>query len=297
MRIVVLGAAAGGGYPQWNCGCPNCNAVRAGSSRTEPRTQDSIALTADEASFHVVNASPDILAQIRGTPALHPRAPRHSPIRSLVLTNGDMDHVLGLFSLRESYPLRIYATAAVWRGLTERNVFFRTLQRFPGHTEWGPLRLDESVDLDGGLSMTPFAVPGKLPVHLERDSESSPEDNVGLVFRHHGKTAVYCSAAGALGSYTAHFEDADCIFFDGTFWSSAELVDLGLSKARAESMAHLPVGGERGSLRGLATVRCSRKIFTHLNNTNPLLLRGSEPHRETTAAGWEIACDGMEISL
>lgn len=296
MRVHVLGAAAGGGFPQWNCGCPNCQCVRAGSANTEPRTQDAVAVTVDDKAFVLVNASPDILAQIQRTPALAPRAARHSPIAAIVLTNGDLDHVLGLFSLRESYPLHVYATPAVWHGLRERNVMFRTLERFDGQVSFHPLSLDTATAVSPGLTVTPFAVPGKLPVHLERDTRPSAEDNVGLEFSAGGERVVCCGSAGAIGPYVERLEGAACVLFDGTFWSSDELVRLGLSTARAESMAHLPIGGDDGSLARLAHMGAARKVFTHVNNTNPILIRGSDERRRVEASGWEVAYDGMEIA-
>jgi pyrroloquinoline quinone biosynthesis protein B len=295
MRIRVLGAAAGGGFPQWNCGCANCREVRAGSARTEARTQDGILVTADADAFVLVNASPDVLSQIRETPALSPRRPRDSPIAAIVLTNGDMDHVLGLFSLRESYPLHVYATPAVWHGLRARNVMFRTLERFDGHITWHALSLDTKTALPGGLSVAAFAVPGKLPVHLESDTAPSLEDNVGLEFSAGGARAVYCAAAARMGDYVTRFDGARAVFFDGTFFSSDELVRLGLSKARAESMAHWPIGGTSGSLTALANVNVHRKVYTHINNTNPILIRRSDERTAVEAAGWEVAYDGMEI--
>lgn len=297
MRVHVLGSAAGGGFPQWNCGCTNCHEVRSGSARTEARTQDSIAVGGDGEALVLVNASPDILQQIQRTPALTPRQPRHSPIAAIVLTNGDMDHILGLFSLRESYPLHLYATAPVWHGLSERNVMFRTLQRFDGHITWHPLTLETPAQLPNGVTLVPFAVPGKLPVHLERDSTPSLEDNIGLEFISSGKRIVYCAAAGTTEDYVERFNGADCLLFDGTFWSSDELVRQGLSQARAESMAHLPIGGERGSLTRLAHIAAGRKIFTHINNSNPVLLRDSAERAEVERRGWEIAFDGMEIDV
>jgi len=268
-----------------------------GSTRTEARTQDSIALTGDGEAYVVVNASPDILTQIQRTPVLAPKEPRHSPIAAIVLTNGDMDHVLGLFSLRESYPLHLYATEPVWRGLRERNVMFRTLERFEGHVTWHPLALGVTAALPGGVSVTPFAVPGKLPVHLEKVTTPSEEDNVGLDFAAaDGARIVYAAAAGALGAYVARFDGAACVLFDGTFWSEDELVRLGLSRARAKSMAHLPIDGTGGSLAKLANVRAARKVYTHVNNTNPILLRGTDERARVEAAGWEVAYDGMEIS-
>jgi pyrroloquinoline quinone biosynthesis protein B len=300
VRVHVLGAAAGGGFPQWNCGCANCNEVRAGSERTEARTQDSIAVSGDGEAMVLVNASPDILVQIQRTRALAPRQPRHSPIAAIVLTNGDMDHIAGLFSLRENQPLQLYATPSVWRGLSERNVMFRTLQRFDGQVTWHPLALDTATALPGGVTLTPFAVPGKLPVHLERDTTPSAEDNIGLDFsasRAGGPRVVYCAAAGSLDAYVERCDGAGCVLFDGTFWSSDELVRQGLSKARAESMAHLPIGGDNGSLVRLAQLHAGRKIFTHINNSNPILLRGSPERIELEARGWEVAYDGMEIDV
>ena len=188
MRATVIGSAAGGGFPQWNCGCPNCVGVRAGRDGLLGRTQDSLAVTSNGERFALVNASPDILEQIKSTPALWPRAPRHTPIGAIILTNGDMDHVLGLFSLRESQPLAIYATPPVWSGL-EASVLVRTLKRFEGQVVFRPLAIGREVELADaageplGLRVRPFAAPGKLPVHLMGHAAESAEDNVGLSLR------------------------------------------------------------------------------------------------------------------
>jgi pyrroloquinoline quinone biosynthesis protein B len=292
MRVVVLGSAAGGGFPQWNCGCESCALARAGDPRVAARTQDSIAVTADGERWIVVNASPDILQQIKERPALHPRAPRNSPIAEIVLTNGDMDHVLGLFSLRESQPLVVRATAPVRRGI-EASVFVETLRRFEGQLTWGDLSLDARADLGAGLALTAFAARGKLPVHLERSTAPSPEDNVGLAFEHAGKRVVYLAAAASLDGVLDRVRGADVLFFDGTFWSEDELVARGLGKGRARDMAHMPVVE---SMRALADVPIGRKIFTHVNNTNPILVAGSPERAAIEAAGWELAFDGMEIT-
>ena len=300
MRVRVLGSAAGGGFPQWNCGCGNCALARAGDARVKPRTQDSIAFAAGGsdgagASWNVVNASPDIRAQIEANAVLHPRAARHTPIRSILLTNGDLDHVLGLFSLRESTPLVIWATDAVRAGLEERNAMMRTLHRFPEQITWKRLELGKSVELGDGTSVEARPVGGKAPVHLTGLAPSTPEDNVALWVRDGSRLVVYAAACASLDGLEAAFDDADVLFLDGTFWSSDELVAAGLSRARAEDMAHLPVGGERGSIARLAASRARRKIFTHVNNSNPILVEGSPEHRAVTAAGWEVAWDGMEI--
>lgn len=305
MRAIVIGSAAGGGFPQWNCGCPNCVGVREGRGDLLARTQDSVAVTSNGERFALVNASPDILAQIKATPALWPKAPRHTPIGAVVLTNGDMDHVLGLFSLRESQPLAIYATPPVWKGL-EASVLIRTLKRFEGQVVFRPLAIGEEVELadaagEGlGIRLRAFAAPGKLPVHLMGHAAASPEDNVGLSLRDSaGKDAGAIAYAAACAS----LEGVDlaghaAVLFDGTFHREDELVRLGLSKALARDMAHMPISGPGGSLAAagaLESMHNTRKIFTHVNNTNPILA-DTEERRAVLAAGWEIAFDGMEIA-
>ncbi|HSO31813.1 MAG TPA: pyrroloquinoline quinone biosynthesis protein PqqB [Labilithrix sp.] len=302
MRAIVIGSAAGGGFPQWNCGCPNCVGVREGRAGLEGRTQDSLAVTADGERFALVNASPDILAQIKATPALWPRAPRHTPIGAIVLTNGDMDHVLGLFSLRESQPLALYATPPVWKGL-EASILVRTLKRFEGQVVFRPLVIGEDVELRDaagaslGLRVRPFAAPGKLPVHLVGHAAESPEDNVGLSIRdaRRADAPALAYAAACASASGIPLEGHAAVLFDGTFFREDELVRLALSKAVAKDMAHVPIGGSRGSLEALASLR-TRKIFTHVNNTNPILDRASEERRAVEAAGWEVAFDGMEIT-
>ncbi|WP_394825164.1 pyrroloquinoline quinone biosynthesis protein PqqB [Pendulispora albinea] len=307
MNLTVLGSAAGGGFPQWNCGCPNCIAVREGRANFEPRTQDSLAVTARDprdASYVLVNASPDLLEQIKRTRPLWPKAPRHSPIRAIVLTNGDMDHVLGLFSLRESYPLALYATSAVRRGL-EENAFLRTLQRFEGQLVLRTLEIGREVEIRDasgettGVHIRAFAAPGKLPVHLMASGTASDEDNVGLVL-HDGtspkKTAVYLTACADLERRT-DLEGHAVLLFDGTFYCEDELRKLELSRSLAKDMAHIPIEGETGSLARLASIPGCRKIYTHINNTNPILSLASEERRTVERAGFEIAFDGMEITL
>ncbi|EYF05700.1 Coenzyme PQQ synthesis protein B [Chondromyces apiculatus DSM 436] len=313
--------------PQWNCACANCTAARRGGGRVLPRTQDGLALgvgEGDEGDWFLVNASPDVGRQIEATPALWPRlregsaghtgreghmstvrSERASPIRGVVLTNGDLDHTLGLFSLRENTPLVLYATEAVRRGLVEGNTLFRTLQRFPEQTTWRTLALGQPVDLTDaagaptGVTVTARPLPGKVPKHLEGVAPSSPEDNVGLWVRdaRSGRLVVIATAAASLGDWVAEVDGADALLFDGTFWSSDELPRLGLGTARAEDMAHLPVGGEDGSLARLAGVRVGRRIYTHINNSNPMLVEGSAERRAVNAAGWEVAEDGLELQV
>jgi pyrroloquinoline quinone biosynthesis protein B len=306
VRIRVLGAAAGGGFPQWNCGCPNCRGVRAGLIVATPRTQESVAVSADGECWFLLNASPEIRHQIESFPGLHPREPRHSPIDAIVLTNGDLDHTLGLLSLRESHPLVVYATDRVRRGFTEANVLYRTLERFREQVTWRALEPGRETPLAGvdgresGLFIEAVAVPGKLPIHLEQMGAGDPEDNVGLRIREAstGRRLAYFPAAGGLTpNVRKALDGADCVFFDGTFWSSDELPALGLGTKRAEDMAHLPVGGEAGSLAALRDLSAPRRIYIHINNTNPILVEGSRERARVTGQGWEVAEDGQEIVL
>lgn len=283
MRAIVLGSGAGGGYPQWNCGCGNCRAVREGRPGFLARTQDSVALVGD-GGVVLVNCSPDVLVQIARTRALWPQTARGTPIAGIVLTNGDLDHVLGLFSLRESQPLHVYATASVWRGL-EQSVFVRTLRRFEGQLTVHELALDEPVAIEG-LAITPFALAGKRPVHLPGEPEAG--DNIGL--RVAGKqTLVYAAACARVRPF-----ECDVLLFDGTFYREDELVRAGLGSARAADMAHVPI---EVSIDQSIAWGAPRRIYTHINNSNPILDPESDERRSVIRAGWEIAFDGMEIEL
>jgi pyrroloquinoline quinone biosynthesis protein B len=301
MRIRVLGSAAGGGVPQWNCGCANCSLARAGGGEVSPRTQDSMAIAGGGRGWLLVNASPDVLRQIERFEALWPPARRGTSIAAIALTNGDLDHVAGLLSLRESQPLRILCTPRVRSGLVEHNAFLRTLARTPDQVTWVDLVAGRERVLDDlGLAVTAVPVPGKLPVHLMGVAEPSPEDNVALRVRDlspPSRTAVVATAVGALEEIGPLVDGADAVLFDGTFFSADELVAQGLGTALARDMAHVPVGGADGSLVRLEGLVASRKIYTHVNNTNPMLREGSPERGAVLRAGWEIAFDGMDIAL
>jgi pyrroloquinoline quinone biosynthesis protein B len=307
IRARVLGSAAGGGVPQWNCGCENCVLVRSRDRRVCPRTQDSIAVGTGGERWLLINASPDISRQIEQFKGLWPRSRRDTPIGAIALTNGDLDHVLGLLSLRESQPFRVLATKSVLAGLVERNAMLRTLARTADQVDWTPFPLGQEVRLDDiGLGVTALAVPGKLPVHLAGVTTPSPDDNIALRLRDLSRvagpqggtgTVLIATSVGSLGDFERLFDGADIVFFDGTFWSEDELVVQGLGHARARDMAHVPVGGEEGSLARLAAVRATRRIYTHINNTNPMLREGSPERMQVEQAGWEVAFDGMEVCL
>ena len=301
MKVRVLGSAAGGGFPQWNCGCGNCQAARRGEAGVRARTQESIAVSGDGQSWLLVNASPEIRAQIESFEGLWPRGDRHSPIAGLALTNGDLDHCLGLLSLRESHPLTVYASEAVRAGFTAGNVLYRTLERFEGQVTWRRLELGREQPIAGaGLAVTALPAPGKLPLHLEGVRAASPEDNVGLVIRdvRSGSRLAYLSGvSGPSAEVERAVTGAAAVFFDGTFWSSDELIAAGLGTRRAEDMAHWPISGSGGSLEFLARLRARRRIFIHVNNTNPILREGSPARAEIERRGLEVAVDGMEVEL
>jgi pyrroloquinoline quinone biosynthesis protein B len=307
MRVRVLGSAAGGGFPQWNCGCPNCRGVRAGAPSLQARTQESVAVSADGESWFLLNASPEVRAQIESFPALHPRGPRHSPIAGILLTNGDLDHCLGVLSLRESQRLNVYATARVRHGFTENNVLYGTLQRFPGHTSWPRLELGEESELlladerPSGLTVEAVPLPGQAPLHLKATSGAPhPEDNIGLLIREPKRGATLAYFPGCARITSAELEAAgraQCLFFDGTFWSDDELVALGLGERRATDMAHVPIGSSAGSLAAFASSRVPSRFFIHINNTNPILREDSAESRLVREAGWQVSRDGLDLTL
>ena len=305
MLVRVLGSAAGGGFPQWNCGCPNCSGVRSGSLRATARTQESVAVSADGEAWFLLNASPEIRSQIESFPGLHPKRLRHTPIAGVVITSGDLDHCLGLLSLRESQPLVVYATERTRQSFADDNRLYRTLERFPGQVTWKPLNLGEELTLtasdgrDAGLRLTAYSVPGKPPLHVTGLC-ADVEDNVALrlVDRDTGGVLTYASSVrGHSPSLERAAEGASAVFFDGTFFSSDELVELGASDRRAEDMAHWPIGGPEGSLQFLQRLRVPRRIYIHINNSNPLLIDDSPERAQVEAAGVEVAEDGLELTL
>jgi pyrroloquinoline quinone biosynthesis protein B len=231
---------------------------------------------------------------------------RHSPIEGIVLTNGDLDHVLGLFCLRESYPIAVYSTRSVQEGFARDNPMFRTLQRFQGQVNWSLIGLDTPFELTtrsgerSGLLLSGWAVPGKLPLHLERTRSPSPEDNLGVEIREikTGSVLVYLPAVGLVREREREAAaSATCLFFDGTFWSSDELRRIDPNAPRAEAMAHVPIGGPEGSLVQLKGPVRGRRYFIHENNSNPVLREDSGERAAVEKAGWEVAWDGMELTL
>lgn len=274
--------------------------------KATPRTQESTAVSADGERWVVLNTSPEIRGQIEAFPALHPKAPRHTPIGAIVLTNGDLDHVLGLLSLRESQPLVVYAAPCVRRGFTEGNSLARTLSRFPGQVTWHDIADGTDIplaDAEGaplGLTLRAAPAPGRPPPHLKGHVEDDPLESIGIALTETetGRRLAYVPGTAAITPALRGLMDgADAVFLDGTCWSDDELIAQKLGTATSTSMGHVPVGGAGGSLAALEGLRAGRRVLIHLNNTNPLLDEESAERREAERAGWAVAHDGMEIVL
>lgn len=306
MRITVLGASAGGGLPQWNCACPNCQSARTGGE-VLPRTQSALAVAAGDRRWVLVNASPDIGAQLRATPALWPASDggqRGSPISAVLLTNADVDHIAGLLTLRESQPFELCATPSVLETLRANRVFDALNA---DHVTRSPLELDHSRPLpgDGRLTVTPFAVPGKVALFLETPdtlarSGARSEDTIGLEFRDavSGTRAVVIPGCADIDDeLKTRIDGADVLLFDGTVYNDDEMITAGLSQKTGRRMGHVPMAGLDGSLAGLADVRVGRRVFIHINNSNPVLQPSSGAACVVADVGWEIAFDGMDITV
>ncbi|AGT10426.1 pyrroloquinoline quinone biosynthesis protein PqqB [Paracoccus aminophilus] len=296
MRIVILGAGAGGGLPQWNCGCGNCNAARSGAIPS--MTQSSIAVSLDGEAWALINASPDLRGQLQATPALYPRGLRGSPIRSVLVTNGDIDHVAGLLTLRESQSFDLFATPAI-HDVLAGNPVFTALN--PDFVTRKPIALDESFPLLPGLEARLFAVPGKVPLYLEGETVQTDllgENTVGVELTAAGKRAAYIPGCATVPDWLLdRLAGADLLMFDGTLWADDEMIREGLGKKTGRRMGHVPVSGEGGSLTAFAQAAIGRRLYVHLNNSNPLTDPASSETHRAEAAGWQIGRDGMEIQL
>lgn len=300
MRIIVLGSAAGGGFPQWNCNCANCRRARSGDPAAKPRSQCSLAVSADGERWFLLNASPDLRQQFMATPALHPRpdAPRHSPVEGVLLTNGDIDHVAGLLSLREGHAFTVHATRRILSVL-DRNPVFNALDR--DLVERRPAGLGEPVALGDRLTAEIFAVPGKVALYLEEEAPEiggETEDVVGVRVADSGASFFFLPGCARLTAALARrLAGASVVFFDGTLWRDDEMIRLGAGSKTGQRMGHMSVSGSAGSLAAFAGLEVGRKIYIHINNTNPMLLDDSPERAAVTAAGWEVAHDGMEVEV
>jgi pyrroloquinoline quinone biosynthesis protein B len=298
LTAIVLGSAAGGGFPQWNCRCPVCRLAWAGDPRVRARTQASLAVSANGEDWIVVNASPDLPEQIRGAPALHPRGgTRGSPIKALLLTGAEIDQITGLFSLREREPFALYATASAL-SLIEGNSLFGVLP--PQVVTRRTVTAGKPYALPGDLQAEFFAVPGKAPLYVEGEDPQTMSETAGTMgveLSAGGARLAYVPGAAAVTSdMLQRLARTDVVFFDGTLFRDDEMIATQTGSKTGLRMGHMPIDGSGGSLEALAGLR-ARRIYVHINNTNPILVDGSPEHACVTSRGWEVAADGLEVVL
>jgi pyrroloquinoline quinone biosynthesis protein B len=319
VRIKILGSGAGGGFPQWNCNNPLSRAVRQGQPGFLPRTQSSLAASADDRNWLLFNASPDIRAQIAAHRELQP-APdgplRASPIKAVFLTNADVDHVAGLLTLRERQPFLLYATGRVLQALAGNSIFGVLASDVVRRVEVAPASVTDIEGPDGeplGITVESFPVHGKIALYLEQGGAENgffgteEGDAVGVSFRASGKgggapagakRAVYAPGCSKVDdALLARVDGADCLFFDGTTFTNTEMIEAGVGDKTAARMGHIHVSGPEGSMAAFAGATVGRRIFVHINNTNPILQQGSAAEDLVKASGWEVGADGMEIVL
>jgi len=306
MRVILLGTAAGGGFPQWNCYCPVCRVARDTPARARPRSQSSIAVSADGLRWFLCNASPDVRDQLHRLtarlPTPGPGITRSVPIEAVILTDAELDHTLGIELLREARHLRVYATEAVESVLDHDSRILPTTRAF-AKVVVDKLTLDTPitlVDREGapaGLTLRAFEVPGDAPRFASTDS---PSQTIGLLIHDpatNGTVAFIPGCADLDSRIHATIEDAELILFDGTFWTDDELQTLGISPSTARQMGHQPISGAHGSLAALSQFPLARRVYTHINNSNPILVEDSPEHRVVTDAGIIVGADGAEFLI
>ena len=299
IRARILGAAAGGGLPQWNCGCENCRMARAGDIPAQ--TQSSLAVSANGTDWAILNASPDIRAQLAATPELHPTGLRDMPLRSVLVTNGDIDHIAGLLTLREMQRFTLYATPGI-HAVIATNPIFAALNA--SVVTRSTLALEAPAEIAPGLEATLFAVPGKVPLYMEApemdaeiETDLVGEQTVGVELRAGSARAYYIPGCARLDeSLRARLTGAALVFFDGTLWRDEEMIAAGLGQKTGRRMGHMSMSGPAGSIAAFDGLDLGRKVFVHMNNTNPVLRPGAPERAEAEAAGWTIGHDGMELT-
>jgi pyrroloquinoline quinone biosynthesis protein B len=294
LTAIVLGSAAGGAFPQWNCRCPVCELAWRGDPRVTPRTQASIAISSGGGRWTLFNASPDLGQQIRANGALHPAdGLRGSPIDAVVLTGAEIDQITGLLSLRESTPFTLYATPSSHAAVAA-NAMFSAM----GSMTRRAVNPGERFMLAGDIEAELFMVPGKLPLYLEGDAPEIGAEtaaNVGIELTHEGARLIFVPGAAAVTpALRERFSKADVILFDGTLFTDDEMQRTGTGTKTGRRMGHMPIDGDGGALQALDGLQ-ARRIFVHINNTNPIQIEGSAERAKVEAAGWQVAHDGMEI--
>ena len=304
LRLIVLGSAAGGGFPQWNCRCPVCTLAWDNDPRVRRRTQTSVAVSADGERWALVNCAPEILSQIQAVPALQPRGRgRHTPLATVLLTNADIDHVAGLLSLREAQPFALLATPAV-HGVLRASSAFDVLA--DDMVDRRDVALGATFDLVDGVTAEIFPVPGKIALYLEKREEQETgavatrvegEQTIGVELRAGEKRVLFIPGCAVMtDALRERLDGVDAVLFDGTVWRDDEMIRAGVGSKTGARMGHMAMSGEDGSMEALRGVNVGRKIYVHINNTNPVLIDGSDERVEANRAGWEVAEDGMEIT-
>jgi pyrroloquinoline quinone biosynthesis protein B len=294
---IVLGSAAGGGFPQWNCGCRLCRLVREGDKRVRPATQASVAVSGDGEDWLIVGASPDLRQQLVQTPQLWPRTgTRDSPIAGVVLIGGDVDAIAGLLVLRERQPLTVYAPRTLLALLADNDIFNVLDPAVVRRVEIAPL---QPVAWAEGSTLTLLPMPGKVPLYRETPGASVPEagPTYAAMISAGGRNVIIAPACADISdAVLARLREADVLFFDGTLFTDDEMIAAGLGGKTGTRMGHVPISGPNGALARLAELD-ARRILLHINNTNPILLSDSAERRQVEAAGFEVAFDGMEVRL
>jgi len=304
MFIHVLGSAAGGGFPQWNCNCRMCKGLRNGSLKASARTQSSLAISGDGENWVLFNTSPDILAQLAAFPALQPaRALRDTAIRAIIFMDSQIDHTTGLLMLREGCPHEIYCSDTVNEDLNTGFPLFKMLKHWNGGINRHPIALDGSdFEILGisGLRFKAIPVEGKAPPYSPHRHDPHVGDNIGIQVTdiRNGKTLFYAPGLGQLQDSTRELMgSSDCLLVDGTFWQEDEMASVGLGDRKAADMGHLPQSGDGGMMDVLRPMSKPRKILIHINNTNPILDEASEQRKLLEQEGIEVSYDGMDIEL
>jgi len=304
MQVKILGSAAGGGFPQWNCACANCQAVRSGRFAGKSRLQTQVAISADGASWFLLGASPDLRCQIESSPELQPRGgSRSSPIEGVVLASSDLDHVLGLLLLREMHPFLVWGTESVLSTLRCQNTMFTMLNRVADQVRWNQIRSGESFGLkliNGesiGMTCESRAVSERLPAYANRATAADAVLGLVLTATSGKKLGFFPQIASLTTELKTLFASLDCLLLDGTFWSEDELTRLQGTGQSAREMGHLPVGGENGTLQQLAGLTRPKKMYIHINNTNPMLNEAGPEFRAVRDAGWNLADEGCQFTL
>lgn len=299
MHIIVLGSAAGGGHPQWNCHTPASQRAWQQAEGARRRTQASLAVSADGERWLLINASPDFRQQLLATPALWPnRDLRHSPIEAVLLSSGEIDHIAGLLSMRESQRFDLYASPSVLDVLAQNPVFDALNSDFVTRR---PFTLDQPTSILG-LEITAFSVPGKVPLFMERHHADNlaggADETLGVSISDGKHTAYVLSGCASMpDTLRDRLRGAELVFFDGTLWRDDEMIQLGVSHKTGQRMGHMSIDGEDGTLAAFDDLDVARKYFIHVNTTNPVLNENSPERATVRAHGWEVAHDGLEISL